>query len=147
MRAKRRGRSSAEVSFAGSKGTKRGQILVRRKWSGQVDPRALPAHPSQLPAPDLPGQALAVLRGRDRDHRVRVHVIHVPRGDETVRRGVDAGGPRVQVEGAVREIVGHLVLVLPAPVDRPQGLELVEVEGGEAVHLQASEIAPRPLYP
>ncbi len=50
---------------------------------------AHPFHIIHFAAENFLRQLLAIRRGRDRDDRVRVHVIHELRGNETVQRRVN----------------------------------------------------------
>jgi hypothetical protein len=111
----------------------------------EVEARPLPGHPADAVPEALAGEPLAVLGRRQGDDGVAVHVVDVAMGDEAVGRGVDGGGARVEVEEAVGEEPRHLVLVLLAAVDRLQGLQLVDVEGGEAVHAGRAQVAPGAL--
>jgi hypothetical protein len=64
-----------------------------------------------------------------------------------VQRGVDAGGARVQVEGAVRQVGHHLVFDAPGRGSALQRLQLVHVQGRETVQLDAAQVAAGALHP
>src|SRR6266478_1772557 len=113
----------------------------------EVEAGALPRQPADLAAEQLGGELPAAGRGGDPDHRVRVHVIDVLVRHKGVERRVDAGRAWVEVEGAVRQVTHHLVLVLQAPVELLQLLELAHVERGEAVELHAPQVAARTFDP
>ena len=66
---------------------------------------------------------------------------------ELAQSRVDTGGARVQVEGAVRQVGHHLVLKLRAAVQLLQRVELVHIQGAEAVKPHGAHIAPRALHP
>ena len=135
--------------MAGEHDALEGRLALRHRLElqAEVEARPLPGQPADLPAEDLLRQPLGVLRGGDRDHGVRVHVVHVRLRDEGVQRRVDGGRAGVEVEGAVRQVPHHVVLVLEAAVEALQRLELVEVERREAVRLHGPEVPARALHP
>ena len=90
---------------------------------------------------------LAVPRGGNRDHRIRVHVIDMTMREEAVERGIDARRARVQVERAMPEIRRHLVFVLAAAIDRAEAVEPVEIQRGEAIELCRTQVAARAFHP
>ncbi len=61
--------------------------------------------------------------------------------------GVDGGGARIEVEGAVGQVAHHLVLVRHPAIEPLQGQQLVEIEGGEAVQRHGAQIAAGALHP
>ncbi len=119
----------------------------RLQLQPQLVARALPGQPADLVAVDLAGQGLRAPRRRDRDHRVRVDMVDVAIGQVGVQRRVDAGGARVEVEGAVRQVAHHLVLVREAAIEALQLVELGHVERREAIALHRAEIATGALDP
>ena len=86
-------------------------------------------------------------RAADGDDRVGVHVIDVAVVDETMQRRIDAGGARIEVEGAMVVEPDHVIFLVGASVDRPQAMQLVHVKRCEAIQLDAADIAARALYP
>ena len=53
----------------------------------------------------------------------------------------------LSIEGAVIELVHHLVFLIEAAIEAFQGFELVQIERGETVELHRAEIAARSLHP
>ncbi len=130
-----------DAAQAGVRGVVGGQALA------QFVARTQPGHPAHGALVHLAGDRLAVGHGRDRDHGVRVHVVHVCIGQRGVQRGVDGGRAGVEVEGAVRQVAHHLVFVLQAAVQALERAQLVHVERGEAVELHGAHVAARALDP
>ena len=126
--------------------------LLHRQPEFKAGPHPLDVF--HLAAENLLRQFLATLARRNRDDRVRVHVIDVLAGDEAVQRRVDAAGARVEVEGGV-EVHGHHVvlglrleaLVVARGVHPLQAVELVLVERGEILALAGAQVAAATLYP
>ena len=82
----------------------------------QLIARPLPRQPADTLAENLAGQVLGI-RGRgDGNDRVRMHVIDMRARHIGVKRRVDRGRARVQLERAVGKIAHHLVLELYTPV-------------------------------
>src|SRR4029077_7401391 len=79
------------------------------QYQAQLEARSQPGRPDHFFTVDLFSQLLRVFRRRDRDGRVRVHVVHVFKRDEGMQRGVDRRGPRVKVKSRVCEHANHLV--------------------------------------
>ena len=117
------------------------------QFQAQVVARTLPRQPTQFAFEDLLGQRAAVPAGGDRDHRIRMHVVDVPAVDVGVQRRVDRRGARVQVERAVRQVADHLVLVFQAAVALFERLQLVHVQGREAVQFDRTQVAAGTLHP
>ena len=118
-----------------------------RQHEAELEAGAAPGQPADLLAVDAPREGPAVARRRDGDHGVGVHVVDVPVGQVGVERRVDRGGARVQREGAVGQVAHHLVLVLGPAVDVAQAVELVPVEGREAVAPHGADVPARALDP
>ena len=55
----------------------------------ELKTRAHPRHVAHFAAEDFLRELFAVLRSRDRDDRIRMHVIDILRGDEAVQRRID----------------------------------------------------------
>ena len=79
-------------------------VLLRE--FAQLEPELVarpdPRQPANLAAEDFLGELPGIRRGGDGDQRVGMHVIDVRAVDEPMQRRVDAGGARIQVEGAMR---------------------------------------------
>ena len=106
-----------------------------------------PRHPADAGAEDLPGQGLAIGRGRDGDDRIGMDMVDMRMPDQPVQRRVDAGRARVEVEGQMRIQRDHLVLMVGTAIERLGGQQLVHIQGREAVEPDAAEIAARALHP
>jgi hypothetical protein len=76
----------------------------------KFEPRPHPWHVGHRPTEDLLRQFLAPRRGRDRNDRIGVHVIHELPGQEGVKRRVNRRRPRVQIERRMR-VHGHHVIL------------------------------------
>jgi hypothetical protein len=83
-----------------------------RLWMGAADPgqrqpqleaRPLPRRPDDLVAVDRARQLGRVCRRRDRDHRIRMHVIDMACRHERMQRRVDRRRTRIEAVGAVRD--------------------------------------------
>jgi hypothetical protein len=125
------------------------RILAGERLQHQAELEAgpPPGQPADGVAEDLRGQVARVFRGGDGDDRVRVDVVDELRRQEAVEGRVDGGGARIEVEGAVRQVADHLVLVVGPAIELLQGEELLHVEGGEAVELHGAEVAAGALDP
>jgi hypothetical protein len=120
----------------------------------EFEARTHPRHVGHLAAEDFLGEFLAVLRRRDGDDRVRVHVVHVLARQEGVQRGVNRGRARVQVEGRVGLHADHVILggglealVGARAVERLHREELLLVEGGEILARARAQVAAGALDP
>ncbi len=113
----------------------------------QLIPRSLPRQPADVLAENLFGQRPRILRGRDRNDRIGVHVIHMFARHIGMQRRVDAGRARVQVEGAMGQEADHLILHLHPLIDALQGAQLVHVKRGKPVHLDRAHIPAGPFDP
>ena len=89
----------------------------------------------------------AVGGGGEGDAPVWVQVIDVFEGEVAVERGVDGGGNGVVAEGAKRVHLDHFVFELDTLVAAREREELVEVEGGKTLALDASEVAATAFDP
>src|ERR1700730_4528076 len=138
-----------EETMTGEDHALRVRVLPREgsDLEAEVEAGAVPRQPADLAAEQLGSEIPAAGRGGDRDHGVRMHVIDVLVRHVGVQRRVDAGGARVQIEGAVRQVAHHLVFMLGTPVELLQLLELAHVESGEAVELHAPQVAARAFDP
>ena len=118
---------------------------------GQVEPqleaRPAPGQPADLVAVDLARDRPAVLRRRDRDHCVGVHMVDVTIGKVGVESRVDRRRAWVEGEGAVRKVADHLIFMCRTPVEAAQPFQLVHVEGGEPVELHRADVAAGALHP
>ncbi len=119
-----------------------------------VEARPLPGDVEDLVPVHLAAEPLLVHGRGDRDHRVRVQVVHVPEGDEGVQGRVDRARARVQVEHAVAVELVHLVLdlrlrtaLLARQVARLHRPHPIGIERGEAVALHRAQVAARALHP
>ena len=108
---------------------------------------ALPGQPADLVAEDFLGQFAAVLRGGDGDDRIRVHMVDMLLRHEGMQRRIDGSGAGIEVEGAMRQVADHLVLIGEAAIEALQRLQLLHVEGGETVELDGADIAAGALDP
>ena len=113
----------------------------------EIEAGTLPRQKADLVAVNLLRQLFGVGRGRDRDHRVGVDVIDVARGNKGVQRRIDRGRARIEIEGAMVEQRDHFVFMRDAAIQPLQRLELIEIEGGEAVALHRADVAARALHP
>ena len=125
-----------------------------RERQAEVEARPLPGQPGHLVAVDLAHEPLAVLRGRQGDHRVRMGVVDVLEGDEPVQRGVDRARPRVEVVDRVGVGRHHPVLrrrlralVRVRLVERAEHPQPVHVQRREVLALGGPQVAPRTLHP
>ena len=121
--------------------------LVALQHQAQLKARLAPGQPAHRAFKNLGGQRFAVRHGGNRNHCVGVHVVHMGEGQVGVQGRVDAGGARVQVEGAVRQVGHHLVFKIGAPVQLLQRVQFVHVQGAEAVELHRTHVAARALDP
>ena len=126
-------------------------LRVLRLDRGDVEPeleaRPAPRHPDHLVAEDDLGELLAVGRGRDRDPRVRMQVVHVCRIDQPVHRRVDRRRGTPLAVQAVVERGDHLVLALDAGIDVDEGTQAIEPEHRQPALGQRSEITAGALDP
>jgi hypothetical protein len=76
-----------------------------------------------------------------------VHVVDVRVRDEPVRRNLDRGRARIEVEGALVERRHDLIADQESAVAVLEARQLVEIEGGEAVELHRAEVAAGALDP
>ena len=118
-----------------------------RQPEAEFEAGALPGQPADLVAVDLLRQFLRILRGRDGDDRVGMHVVDMLVGHVGVQRRIDRSRARIQVEGAVRQVADHLVLELEAAIDALQRFQLLLVERRETVELDRADIAAGSLDP
>ena len=111
----------------------------------EVEPRTLPVEPSDVVAVALLDEALAVVGGRQRDHRVGMGVVDVWRVEERVQRRVDRRRRATDAESA-RLVVRHEVVLRHARSRKAfERAEPGEVEASEAVGGEGAEIAARAL--
>jgi hypothetical protein len=90
---------------------------------------AHPLHVGHVAAEDFLREFLATGRRRDRNDRIRVHVVDVFAGQKRVQRRVDRGRPRVEVERRVRKHAHHVVFGLRLePMILTRRVELLETE-------------------
>ncbi|MNS86365.1 hypothetical protein D3C72_1202670 [compost metagenome] len=64
-----------------------------------------------------------------------------------MQRGVDAGRARVQIESAMGQVGDHFIFQRQATVAALQRAQLVHVQGGKAVELDAAQVAARAFHP
>ena len=70
-----------------------------------------------------------------------VDVIDMGERQQAVQRGIDAGGAAIEVEGAVRQITDHLVVVVRARIVHLKPEQPVLIERGEAIKRHRADIA------
>ena len=68
-------------------------------------------------------------------------------GHIAMQAGVDRGGARIEVEGAMVQVVNHLVFLIEASVQAFQRFKLVHVERGKTIELHRTDVASRSLDP
>ena len=117
------------------------------KLDTKIDTRPLPRQIAHFLAKDVPGEFFRIPRRRNGDHRVGMHMIDVGVGHIAVQAGVDRGGARIEIEGAVVEVVHHLVFLIEMAIEGFERFQLVHVEGGEAIELHRADVAARALDP
>ena len=113
----------------------------------ELETGTAPGQPADLGAEDRLCQRPGILRGRDGDDGVRMHVVDMREGHEAVQRRVDGGGARIEVEGAVRQEAHHAVLVCGATIESLERVELVLVQRREAVAFDRADVAARSFHP
>jgi hypothetical protein len=113
----------------------------------KIESRTLPRNPSERAAENLTGQPLAMPCRSNRDDGIRVHVIDMAVGAEGMQGRVDARGPRIQVERAVRKVRWHLAFVIAAAKEPGESAQLFQGQRREPVQLGRPEIAARALDP
>jgi hypothetical protein len=120
----------------------------------QLEARPHPRHVGHFVTKNFARQLLAVGGSGHGDDGVRVHVVHLPAGQEGVQRRVNRGGARVEIERAMRVERHHVVLrggfdplVRARGVNFLQGVELIQVERGEKRPRARAQIAARALDP
>ncbi|MNI25623.1 hypothetical protein D3C73_792830 [compost metagenome] len=106
-----------------------------------------PGEPTNIAAENLLCQFLRVLRGRNCDDRIRVHVVDMRKRHETVQRRIDGCGARIEVESAMRQETDHAVFIFDTLIDALQRFQLVHIESGEAIKLDGADIAAGTLDP
>ena len=121
--------------------------LDRGDVEAELEARPPPRHPGHPAAEALGGQRLAVGRGRERDARVRVQVVHVRGLDEAVHGGVDGRRRAALAERAEVERGDHLVLALDTRVDARQGAQRVQPQHGQARCGERAEVTARAFHP
>lgn len=109
--------------------------------------RALPGQPADVGAEDLLRDCLAVACRGNGDDCVRMHMVDMAFRHIGMKRGVDGGGARVQVEGAMGQAGDHLVFKLDAAIEPFKCPQLVHVECRKTIHLDGADIAARALDP
>jgi len=131
--------------------------MVRAEFfelQSKIEARPLPVGPNHLISIDLLTNLFSLGAGRHRDGRVRVGMIHVTIRNKTVQRCVDGRRAWVEVEGAVGVGADHRILHrcfwplgIGGLVFALETLELVHVEGGEAVLFGGAEVPAGALHP
>ncbi len=106
----------------------------------ELEAGTAPGQPADLRAEDFLRQFLRILRGRNRDDRVRMHVIDMRERHETMQRRIDRGRARIEVEGAMRQEADHAVFVMHTLVDALQRFELLLIERRKAIELDRSDV-------
>ncbi len=76
-----------------------------------------------------------------------MHVIDKRMRHIGMKRRVDRGGARIEVEGAMGQIVHHLIFMVEAAVQFLQCTELFHVERGKAVALDRGAVTARAFDP
>ncbi len=111
----------------------------------QFKPRPHPGHVSHLSAEDLFSELLAAPARRDGDDCVRMHVIDMLSGNETVQRRIDRARARIEVECGVKIHRNHIVfglrlhtLVAALSVELLKVEQLLLVERGESFRVWRS---------
>ena len=110
-----------------------------------VEAGPLVVEPHRLVAERVRREPSSVRRGRERDHRVRVRVVDVRRGDEGVQKRLDRRSRLVRPERGAQEVVDHLGVVHLGALAQRQ--DLVEPEGGEAGGRDRREVCAGALHP
>ena len=123
------------------------RLLDRGDVQAELEAWAPPGHPGDPAAEALGGQLLPVGRGRERDARVGVQVVHVRGLDQAVHGGVDGRRRAALAERAEVERGDHLILALHPRVDVHQGAQRVEAQHRQARRRQRAEVAARALHP
>src|SRR5690606_439381 len=67
----------------------------------EFETRPLPRQPADLAAIDFRRQLAAVLRRRDGDYGIGMHVVHMLPRHEGMQRRINGSSSRIEVEGAV----------------------------------------------
>ncbi len=93
----------------------------------------------------LGDDALAVLAAGDHVGRVRVGVVDVGGGDESVQERLDRGPRHRRIEHAAREVGDHLLVAHLGALD--QGLDLVQAQRREVPTLHRRQIGAGALHP
>ena len=115
----------------------------------ELESRALPGHPDDLPAVllvelfQLPASVGARRQG---DGPVRMEMVDMIERKKRVKRRVDGSGHAVLSERAKRIEPHHLVLERFTPIAGDQTFELVQIQHGEAGGPHRSQIASAALH-
>ena len=78
----------------------------------QLETRTHPRYVGHRASENLLGQFLATLGCRNRDDRIRMHVIHMLARKETVERRVNGGCPGIEIESGVGVHPHHVIFRL-----------------------------------
>src|SRR5579885_61101 len=89
----------------------------------------------------------AVRGSRQSDTPIRMEVINVLEWQKSVQWRIDRGRNRVLPESTERIHLDHLVFRLHAAIPACKGMQLLEIEGGEAAPLNASDISAAAFDP
>ena len=120
----------------------------------QFKSRAHPGHVIHFIAEDLLRELLAAPARRDRDDRVRMHVIDMLAWNETVQRRIDRARARIEIERGVKVHRNHVVLslrlhafVAALSVKLLKVEQFLLVERGKILALGGAQVAARSLDP
>ncbi len=121
--------------------------LDRGNVQAELEAGAPPRHPHH-PIPErLTGQFFPVDRGRQRDPRIRVQMIHMRRVHQTMHRRVNRRGGAALAVQAVIERRDHLILPVHAGIHVNQGPQPVQPQDSEVLLRQGAKVTTGPLHP
>ena len=120
----------------------------------ELEARTQPRRPDNVLAVDFFGDLFGILRGTNRDGRIRVRVVHMLAGYKRMQWRVDGRRPRVKVESAVWVHAHHLILggrLGPAlfllRVNALQRDQFLLIERGKILLLGRAQVSARAFHP
>ncbi len=74
-------------------------------------------------------------------------MVHMGIGDIAMKAGINRSRTGIEIEGAVIEVVHHLVFLGEVLVETFQGQQLVHVQRGETIELHGGDVTAGALHP
>src|SRR6185437_10727112 len=101
--------------------------------------------------PEFPVELLhlffAVCGGRQGDSPIRMQVVNMAERKEAVQGSVNGSGNRILAKGAQRILLHHFIFACNSAILLLKRAQLVEVQSGKALALDAAQVAPTALHP